>query len=138
MNHLVTRIETRIEDEEEILAGPDGEEHERHGGEDDVEGDAAGEEQHVVLATVVPDALGVVAKDPPGADVERTVSDADRVVRPGLGNATPQPESSTRRVAGADREYRAPVVPRAPPRLRRCRPPLRSEERRVGKECRSR
>ena len=42
----------------------DEQQHERHGGQQDVERDPAGEEEDVVLAGVVPDALRVVAERP--------------------------------------------------------------------------
>ena len=48
-------------------------ENERQRREDQVEGDPAGEEQHIVFATVVPDAFDVVTEGPAKVDKERTL-----------------------------------------------------------------
>src|SRR5579862_6205839 len=71
IEHCGRRIEVRIERPEEVRGGPNAQQDERNGREDDVERDASGEEQDVVLAAVVPDALDVVAEDPSETDVER-------------------------------------------------------------------
>jgi hypothetical protein len=53
---------------EERRQAPDEEQNEGQRGEQDVERDPAGEEEHVVLAGIVPDALDVVAQRPAKAD----------------------------------------------------------------------
>ena len=120
MNSTIGRVElTRagVDEGQQIRDAGGEQENERQRGEDDVERDSAGEEQHVVFAAVVPDALDVVAERP--AKVDEEVDGSGPAL--GEGARTSAELSSVAVVRLVDSDSRA--TRSAQPPRRRCTPP---------------